>query len=149
MKVHSIVSALAGILALGATASAQTTTTTSGSSGFAPSNFGDTIFTSPPSNATSSTGVSSIYGSNGTSFGFGTGGALVNPASFNYQVTGPNTASITTAANGSSAAMTTNLTFSSDTGGTYVTNSGTTTSTGTFRLAEIPSAPPLANVSVR
>src|ERR1043165_3540236 len=115
MKVHSLLPTLAGALAWVLSAQAQTTTT------FAPTNFSDIILTSTPSNATGSSGVSSVFSSNGTTSTFGTGGALVNPALFNYSVTSPTTATITMPASGSTAASTTNLTFTSATGGTYVT----------------------------
>ena len=131
-----------------ATTQAQTTTTTTAPS-FAPENFGNRIFTATPSNATSSVGVSSVFGSDGTTSTFGTGGALVNPTEFDYAVTGPNTATISTPASDSTPAATTNLTFTSESQGTYATTSEGDTTTGTFSLSEIPSAPPLSNLSVR
>jgi hypothetical protein len=145
MKRHRPIRFILPLFALAIAAQAQTTSTPA----FAPANFGNRIFTALPSNATSSVGVSSIYGSDGTAATFGTGGALVNPAEFTYTVTGPDSATISTPANDSTLATTTNLTFTGDSRGTYRTTSGGETLDGTFSLSEIPFDPPLSNLSVR
>lgn len=136
---------LAGIATLVAPATAQTNS----NMGFAPSSFGNMIFTSTPSDATGPSGVSSVYTSTGQSFAFGTGGALVNPANFTYTVTGDNTATINVPATDGNAESMTQLVFTGDNVGTYATTSGGTTTTGTFNLAAIPSSAPIANVSSR
>ena len=59
---------LAGLIALALSASAQTASSTSG---FAPTNFGNFILTSTPSNATGNSGISSVYTSDGSQFTFG------------------------------------------------------------------------------
>src|SRR4051812_44674154 len=144
-RMKNLLLAASAALAIASIGTAQTTTTTS----FAPTNFGDMLFTSTPSNATGSSGVTTVFGSNGTSSTLGTGGSLVNSSQFNYSVTGPNTAVISSPASGSTPASTTTLTFTSANAGTFSTVSGNTTSTGSFRLASLPNAAPIANVSVR
>lgn len=140
-----ILQSFLGLFALATTVTAQTSTTT----GFAPANFGNVVLTSTPSNATGASGVSTVFTSSGSQLTLGTGGALVNPMQYNYTVTGPNTATYTMPASGSTPASTTNLVFTGPNSGTYTTVSGTTTTTGSFGLATIPSAAPIANVSSR
>ncbi len=141
---NRILQSLIGLFAFAATAAAQTSTT-----GFAPANFGNVVLTSTPSNATGPSGVSTVFTSSGTELTLGSGGALVNPALYNYTVTGPNTATFTVPASGSTPASTTNLVFTSRTTGTYTTTGASGTTTGQFNLATIPSAAPIANVSAR
>ncbi len=149
-----ILRALSGLMALATIAFAQTTTsggsmTSTTSTGFAPINFGNVILTSTPSNATGSSGVSTVYTTSGDQFTFGTGGRLVDPMQFNYVITGPNSATIDYPATASSPALKTNLVFTSANSGTYTTVSGTNTTTGTFGLSSIPGAAPIENVSAR
>lgn len=147
MKCNRILQSLTGLLALAATAAAQTTTTTT--TGFAPFNFGNVVLTSMPSNATGPSGVSTVFTSSGTEYTLGTGGALVNPAEFDYVVTGPNSARVTVPARGNTPASTMNLVFTSPTAGTFTNVTGTDTTTGRFNLATIPSDAPIENVSAR
>lgn len=129
-----------------------TTTTTraaTAGAGFAPAHFGNVILTQTPANATGSGGVSTVFSSAGSQFTFGSGGSLMNPADFEYEVTGDNTATLTVPGADGSVASTTNLVFTAEGAGTYTTVTGDSTSSGSFGLATIPSSAPLANLSAR
>jgi hypothetical protein len=145
MKLIRTLPVLLGLLTFAASLFAQTTDSTT----FAPANFSDFILTSTPSNATGASGISTIYSTSGEQLTFGTGGALINPTKFNYQVTGPNSATITLPATDTAAAATTNLVFTGRNSGTYTTTQGNSTTTGHFNLSNIPFAAPLSNMSVR
>ncbi len=127
----------------------STTRPATAPAGFAPLNFSNVILTSTPADATGSGGVSTVFSSAGRQFTFGTGGNLVDPAEFDYEATGPDTARLTVPGEEGEPVSTTDLVFTGESTGTYTTVAGESTTTGTFGLATIPSSAPLANVSAR
>ncbi|PTX91806.1 hypothetical protein DB354_18295 [Opitutus sp. ER46] len=108
------------------------------------------ILSSTPSEATGSSGTSSLFTASGAGYVLGTGGALVNPTTFDYKVTGPNTALISArSTSNADDEIKTTLTFTGPHEGIYSTESSSGTATGAFDLAAIPTSAPIANVSSR
>jgi hypothetical protein len=146
MKLSRLLMCISLLLGALAPGWAQTVTSTSS---LAPANLSDFILTSTPANATGSSGISTVFSSTGTQLTLGTGGALIDPAPFTYQLTSPTTATILRPGSGGMPAATTNLVFTGRDAGTFTTVAGNDTSTGRFSLADIPNVAPIANISSR
>lgn len=121
--------------------------------GFAPANFGGTLFrgtlTSAAGGANGNGTFTSLFTSGGQDLTVTSTGALTDPAAYTYVRTAANTATITETLPNNQT-LTVNLTYNAANAGTFAANyGGGRTQAGTFTTSSVPAVAPLLNMSTR